>query len=445
MFENLSDRLESAFKSLKGQGKITEINIASTVKEIRRALVEADVNYKIAKEFTDTVKEKAMGQQVLNAVSPGQLMVKIVQDELTNLMGGEKTDINIKGAPAIVLIAGLQGSGKTTFSAKLANHIKSKLGRNPMLVACDVYRPAAINQLQVLGEQIGVHVFADLESKDPVDIAKRAVQYAKMNNHNVVIVDTAGRLAVDEGMMDEISRVKAALQPQETLFVVDSMTGQDAVNTAKVFNDRLDFDGVVLTKLDGDTRGGAALSIKYVVHKPIKFVSRGEKMDTLDVFYPERMAQRILGMGDIVSFVEKAQEQYDEEKAAELQRKIRKNQFDFEDFLQQLRQIKKMGNMKDLLGMIPGVGKQIKDLDIDEKQFARLEAMILSMTPEERANPDVMSGTRRQRIAKGSGTTIQDVNQFMKQFEDMRKMMKMMNKMGGGAKAARALGGMMKK
>ncbi len=445
MFENLSDRLESAFKSLKGQGKITEINIASTVKEIRRALVEADVNYKIAKEFTDTVKEKAMGQQVLTAVSPGQLMVKIVQDELTNLMGGEKTDINIKGAPAIILIAGLQGSGKTTFSAKLASHIKSKLGRNPVLVACDVYRPAAINQLQVLGEQIGVHVFADLESKDPVDIAKRAVQYAKMNNHNVVIVDTAGRLAVDEEMMDEISRVKAALQPQETLFVVDSMTGQDAVNTAKAFNDRLDFDGVVLTKLDGDTRGGAALSIKYVVQKPIKFVSRGEKMDTLDVFYPERMAQRILGMGDIVSFVEKAQEQYDEEKAAELQRKIRKNQFDFEDFLQQLRQIKKMGNMKDLLGMIPGVGKQIKDLDIDEKQFARLEAMILSMTPEERANPDIMSGTRRQRIAKGSGSTIQDVNQFMKQFEDMRKMMKMMNKMGGGAKAARALGGMMKR
>jgi signal recognition particle subunit SRP54 len=445
MFENLSDRLEGAFKSLKGQGKITEINIASTVKEIRRALVEADVNYKIAKEFTDTVKDKAMGEQVLTAVSPGQLMVKIVQDELTKLMGGEKTDINIKGSPAIILIAGLQGSGKTTFSAKLANHIKTKLGRNPILVACDVYRPAAINQLQVLGEQIGVHVFADVESKDPVDIAKRALSFAKMNNHNVVIVDTAGRLAVDEEMMDEITRVKAALQPQETLFVVDSMTGQDAVNTAKAFNDRLDFDGVVLTKLDGDTRGGAALSIKYVVQKPIKFVSRGEKMDTLDVFYPDRMAQRILGMGDIVSFVEKAQEQYDEEKAAELQRKIRKNQFDFEDFLSQLRQIKKMGNMKDLLGMIPGVGKQIKDLDIDEKQFARLEAMILSMTPEERSNPDVMTGARRQRIAKGSGTTIQDVNQFMKQFEDMRKMMKMMNKMGGGAKAARALGGMMKK
>ncbi|HMX04973.1 MAG TPA: signal recognition particle protein, partial [Chitinophagales bacterium] len=341
MFENLSDRLEGAFKSLKGQGKITEINIATTVKEIRRALVEADVNYKIAKEFTDTVKDKALGQQVLTAVSPGQLMVKIVQDELTSLMGGDKADINIKGTPAIILVAGLQGSGKTTFSAKLASHIKSKLGRNPLLVACDVYRPAAINQLQVLGEQIGVSVFADLESKDPVDIAKRAVSFAKMNNHNVVIVDTAGRLAVDEEMMDEITRVKAALQPQETLFVVDSMTGQDAVNTAKAFNDRLDFDGVVLTKLDGDTRGGAALSIKYVVQKPIKFVSRGEKMDTLDVFYPDRMAQRILGMGDIVSFVEKAQEQYDEEKAAELQRKIRKNQFDFEDFLSQLRQIKK--------------------------------------------------------------------------------------------------------
>jgi len=445
MFESLSERLDGAFKSLKGQGRITEINIAATVKEIRRALVEADVNYKIAKEFTDTIKDKALGQEVLTSVSPGQLMVKIVQDELTALMGGEKTDINIKGSPAVVLIAGLQGSGKTTFSAKLANHIKSKLGRNPVLVACDVYRPAAINQLQVLGEQIGVHVFADTESKDPVDIAKRAVQYAKTNNHNVVIVDTAGRLAVDEEMMDEISRVKKALDPQETLFVVDSMTGQDAVNTAKAFNDRLNFDGVVLTKLDGDTRGGAALSIKYVVEKPIKFVSRGEKVDTLDIFYPERMAQRILGMGDIVSFVEKAQEQFDEKKAEELQRKIRKNQFDFEDFLSQLRQIKKMGNMKDLLGMIPGVGKQIKDMQVDEKQFGKLEAMILSMTPEERNNPDVMTGTRRQRIAKGSGTTIQDVNQFMKQFEEMRKMMKMMNKMGGGAKAARALGGMVKK
>lgn len=445
MFENLTDRLEGAFKSLKGQGKISEINIATTVKEIRRALVEADVNYKIAKEFTDTIKDKALGQQVLTAVSPGQLMVKIVQDELAALMGGEQTDINIKGTPAVILIAGLQGSGKTTFSAKLANYVKSKLGRNPMIVACDIYRPAAITQLQVLGEQIGVHVYADPENKDAVDIAKKAINYAKMNNHNVVIVDTAGRLAVDEEMMDEIAKIKAALSPSETLFVVDSMTGQDAVNTAKAFNDRLNFDGVVLTKLDGDTRGGAALSIKYIVQKPIKFVSRGEKMDTLELFYPDRMAQRILGMGDIVSFVEKAQEQFDQEKADELQRKIRKNQFDFEDFLQQLKQIKKMGNMKDLLGMIPGVGKQIKDMDIDEKQFSKLEAMILSMTPEERSNPDVMTGTRRQRIAKGSGSTIQDVNQFMKQFEEMRKMMKMMNKMGGGAKAARALGGMMGK
>ena len=445
MFENLSDRLEGAFKSLKGQGKISEINIATTVKEIRRALVEADVNYKIAKEFTDTVKDKALGQEVLTSVSPGQLMVKIVQDELTALMGGEQVDINIKGSPAIILIAGLQGSGKTTFSAKLANHIKTKLGRSPMLAACDIYRPAAINQLQVLGEQIGVHVYADIENKNAVDIAKKAINYAKTNNHNVVIVDTAGRLAVDEEMMDEITRLKEALNPSETLFVVDSMTGQDAVNTAKAFNDRLNFDGVVLTKLDGDTRGGAALSIKYVVQKPIKFVSLGEKMDTLELFYPDRMAQRILGMGDIVSFVEKAQEQYDQEKAEELQRKIRKNQFDFEDFLQQLKQIKKMGNMKDLLGMIPGIGKQIKDMDIDEKQFSKLEAMIYSMTPEERNNPDLMTGSRRQRIAAGSGSTIQDVNQFMKQFEEMRKMMKMMNKMGGGAKAARALGGMMGK
>ena len=423
MFENLSDRLEGAFKSLKGQGKISEINIATTVKEIRRALVEADVNYKIAKEFTDTVKDKALGQEVLTSVSPGQLMVKIVQDELTALMGGEQVDINIKGSPAIILIAGLQGSGKTTFSAKLANHIKTKLGRSPMLAACDIYRPAAINQLQVLGEQIGVHVYADIENKNAVDIAKKAINYAKTNNHNVVIVDTAGRLAVDEEMMDEITRLKEALNPSETLFVVDSMTGQDAVNTAKAFNDRLNFDGVVLTKLDGDTRGGAALSIKYVVQKPIKFVSRGEKMDTLELFYPDRMAQRILGMGDIVSFVEKAQEQYDQEKAEELQRKIRKNQFDFEDFLQQLKQIKKMGNMKDLLGMIPGIGKQIKDMDIDEKQFSKLEAMIYSMTPEERNNPDLMTGSRRQRIAAGSGSTIQDVNQFMKQFEEMRKMM----------------------
>ncbi len=445
MFENLTDRLDQAFKYLKGQGKISEINVATTVKEIRRALVEADVNYKIAKEVTDKIKDEAIGQQVLTSLTPGQLMVKITQDELTSLMGGSKSDINIKGSPAVILIAGLQGSGKTTFSAKLANFVKSKLGRNPLLVACDIYRPAAINQLQVLGEQINVNVYADTENKDAVDIARRAINYARVNNHNLVIIDTAGRLSIDEQMMDEIARIKAAVNPSETLFVVDSMTGQDAVNTAKVFNDRLNFDGVVLTKLDGDTRGGAAISIKYVVEKPIKFVSRGEKLDTLDIFYPDRMAQRILGMGDIVSLVEKAQEQYDAEKAADLQRKIRKNQFDFEDFLSQLKQIRKMGNMKDLLGMIPGIGKQIKDMDIDENQFTRIEAIILSMTPHERNNPDVLTGTRRQRIAAGSGSNIQEVNQFVKQFEEMRKMMKVMNKMGGGANAARALNGMMGK
>ncbi|HET8962628.1 MAG TPA: signal recognition particle protein [Chitinophagales bacterium] len=445
MFENLSDRLDSAFKTLKGQGRISEINIATTVKEIRRALVDADVNYKIAKEFTDIIKDKAMGSEVLTAVSPGQLMVKIVQDELTKLMGGTKADINLKGSPAIILVAGLQGSGKTTFSAKLANYIKTKTGRNPLLVAGDVYRPAAINQLQVLGEQIKVDVYADIENKNPVDIAKKAISFAKVNSHNVVIIDTAGRLAVDEMMMDEIANIKSAVNPGEILFVVDSMTGQDAVNTAKAFNDRLNFDGVVLTKMDGDTRGGAALSIKYIVEKPIKFVSSGEKMDTLDIFYPERMAQRILGMGDIVSFVEKAQEQYDEEKAAELQRKIRKNQFDFDDFLSQMKQIRKMGNMKDLLGMIPGIGKQIKDLDIDEKQLKRIEAIIQSMTPAERHDPDILTGTRRKRLADGSGNNITEVNQFIKQFEEMRKMMKMMNKMGGGAKAAKALGMMGRK
>lgn len=445
MFENLSDRLDSAFKTLKGQGRISEINIATTVKEIRRALVDADVNYKIAKEFTDIIKDKAMGSEVLTAVSPGQLMVKIVQDELTKLMGGTKADINLKGSPAIILVAGLQGSGKTTFSAKLANYIKTKTGRNPLLVAGDVYRPAAINQLQVLGEQIKVDVYADVENKNPVDIAKKAISFAKVNSHNVVIIDTAGRLAVDEMMMDEIANIKSAVNPGEILFVVDSMTGQDAVNTAKAFNDRLNFDGVVLTKMDGDTRGGAALSIKYIVEKPIKFVSSGEKMDTLDIFYPERMAQRILGMGDIVSFVEKAQEQYDEEKAAELQRKIRKNQFDFDDFLSQMKQIRKMGNMKDLLGMIPGIGKQIKDLDIDEKQLKRIEAIIQSMTPAERHDPDLLTGTRRKRLADGSGNNIIEVNQFIKQFEEMRKMMKMMNKMGGGAKAAKALGMMGRK
>ena len=445
MFESLSNRLETAFQSLKGQGKISEINIASTVKEIRRALVDADVNYKIAKEFTDRIMDKALGEDVIKSVSPGQQMVKIVADELTELMGGTKTEINLKGSPAIILIAGLQGSGKTTFSAKLAKFIKSKNGRNPVIAACDVYRPAAINQLQVLGEQIGVPVYTDTDNKNPVDIAKKAINFARVNNHNVVIIDTAGRLAVDEQMMDEISSIKKAVQPTETLFIVDSMTGQDAVNTAKAFNDRLDFDGVVLTKLDGDTRGGAALTIKYVVNKPIKFISQGEKTDTLDIFHPDRMARRILGMGDIVSLVEKAQENYDAEKAAELQKKIRKNKFDFEDFLVQLGQIKKMGNIKDLMGMIPGIGKQIKDMDIDEKQFKKLEAMIQSMTPAERQDPDILNGSRRKRIADGSGSSIQDLNQFIKQFEEMRKMMKMMNKMGGGAKAARAMGMMGKR
>ena len=445
MFESLSNRLETAFQSLKGQGKISEINIASTVKEIRRALVDADVNYKIAKEFTDRIKDKALGEDVIKSVSPGQQMVKIVADELTELMGGTKTEINLKGSPAIILIAGLQGSGKTTFSAKLAKFIKSKNGRNPVIAACDVYRPAAINQLQVLGEQIGVPVYTDTDNKNPVDIAKKAINFARVNNHNVVIIDTAGRLAVDEQMMDEISSIKKAVQPTETLFIVDSMTGHDAVNTAKAFNDRLDFDCVVLTKLDGDTRGGAALTIKYVVNKPIKFISQGEKTDTLDIFHPDRMARRILGMGDIVSLVEKAQENYDAEKAAELQKKIRKNKFDFEDFLVQLGQIKKMGNIKDLMGMIPGIGKQIKDMDIDEKQFKKLEAMIQSMTPAERQDPDILNGSRRKRIADGSGSSIQDLNQFIKQFEEMRKMMKMMNKMGGGAKAARAMGMMGKR
>jgi signal recognition particle subunit SRP54 len=434
MFENLQERLDSAFKNLKGQGKITELNIAATVKEIRRALVDADVNYKIAKEFTDKIKDKAIGEKVLNAVSPGQQMVKIVSDELTELMGGQAEDINIKGNPAIILISGLQGSGKTTFSGKLANHIKSKLKRNPLLVACDVYRPAAVDQLKVLGEQIKVEVFSEPESKDPVSIALNAVAYAKSKGQNVVIVDTAGRLAVDEEMMNEIHRLKIALDPQETLFVVDSMTGQDAVNTAKAFNDRLNFDGVVLTKLDGDTRGGAALSIKYTVNKPIKFVSRGEKLDTLDVFYPDRMAQRILGMGDIVSFVEKAQEQYDAREAARLQKKIIKNQFDFNDFLGQINQIRKMGNIKDLLGMIPGMGKAMKDIDIDEGAFKRIEAMIQSMTPEERANPDLLNGSRRNRIAKGSGNDIKEVNQFIKQFDEMKKMMKRMSTLPAGGK-----------
>ncbi|MBL7769483.1 MAG: signal recognition particle protein [Flavipsychrobacter sp.] len=431
MFESLSERLESAFKQIKGEGRITELNVAATVKDIRRALVDADVNYKIAKEFTDKIKDKAMGEKVLTAVSPGQLMVKIVKDELAELMGGTESEFNAKGNPAVILIAGLQGSGKTTFSGKLANYLKSKKF-SPLLVAADIYRPAAIDQLKVLGGQIGVEVFSEPENKDAVDIARKAVAQARTLNKNVVIIDTAGRLAVDEAMMTEVSNIKAAVNPQEILFVVDSMTGQDAVNTAKAFNDRLDFSGVVLTKLDGDTRGGAALSIKYTVNKPIKFISSGEKLDTLDVFYPERMAQRILGMGDITTLVERAQAQFDEAEAKKLEKKIRKNQFDFEDFKQQLEQIKKMGNIKDLLGMIPGVGKAIKDIDISDDAFKGIEAMINSMTPFERANPDVIDGSRRKRIAKGSGKDLTEVNAFMKQFEQMKDMMKMMNKMPMG-------------
>jgi signal recognition particle subunit SRP54 len=429
MFENLSEKLDAAFKQLKGQGRITELNVAATVKDIRRALIDADVNFKIAKEFTDTIRQKAMGQKVLTAVSPGQLMVKIVQDELTQLMGGSETALQAKGNPAVILVAGLQGSGKTTFSGKLASYLKTQKGFSPLLVAGDVYRPAAIEQLKILGSQIGVDVFTVEGDTDPVNIAKLAVLEAKSKNKNVVIVDTAGRLAVDEAMMTEVANIKKAVDPQEILFVVDSMTGQDAVNTAKAFNERLDFTGVVLTKLDGDTRGGAALSIKYTVNKPIKFVSSGEKMDTLDVFYPDRMAQRILGMGDITSLVEKAQSQFDEEQAKKLERKIRKNQFDFEDFKQQLDQIRKMGNIKDLLGMIPGVGKSIKDIDISNDSFKGIEAMIGSMTPFERANPDVIDQNRRKRIAKGSGKELQEVNAFMKQFEQMKQMMKTMNKM----------------
>jgi signal recognition particle subunit SRP54 len=434
MFESLSEKLESAFKSLKGEGRITELNIAATVKEIRRALVDADVNYKIAKEFTDKVKDKAMGEKVINAISPGQLMTKIVKDELADLMGGTESELNAKGSPAIILIAGLQGSGKTTFSGKLANYLKTKKGLSPMLVAADIYRPAAIDQLNVLGSQIGIDVYSEPENKNAVSIAQNAVKEAHSKNKNVLIVDTAGRLAVDEVMMTEVANIKIALQPQEILFVVDSMTGQDAVNTAKAFNDRLNFSGVVLTKLDGDTRGGAALSIKYTVNKPIKFISSGEKMDTLDVFYPERMAQRILGMGDITTLVEKAQAQYDEEQARKLEKKIRKNQFDFEDFKQQLEQIKKMGNLKDLMGMIPGVGKAIKDVDISDDSFKGIEAMINSMTLFERANPDVIDQSRRKRIAKGSGKEIADVNAFMKQFDQMKQMMKMMNKMPMGGR-----------
>jgi signal recognition particle subunit SRP54 len=431
MFESLSDRLEGAFKNLKGEAKITELNIAATVKEIRRALVDADVNYKIAKEFTDKVKEIALGTKVINAVSPGQLMTKIVKDELTGLMGGTESTFNMTGNPAVILIAGLQGSGKTTFSGKLANYLKSK-GKSPLLVAGDIYRPAAIDQLMVLGGQIGVDVYSERENKNPVEIAQNAIKEAKSKNKNVVIIDTAGRLAIDEVMMTEVANIKTAVNPQEILFVVDSMTGQDAVNTAKAFNERLDFSGVVLTKLDGDTRGGAALSIKYTVEKPIKFVSSGEKLDTLDVFYPERMAQRILGMGDITTLVEKAQAQYDEVEAKRLEKKIRKNQFDFQDFLDQLQQIKKMGNLKDLMAMIPGVGKAMKDVDISDDAFKGVEAIIKSMTPFERSNPDEINQSRKQRIAKGSGKDMAEVNAFMKQFDQMREMMKMMNKMPMG-------------
>ncbi len=426
MFENLSDRLERSFKILKGEGKITEINVAETLKDVRRALLDADVNYKVAKTFTDVVKQKALGMNVLTAVKPGQLMVKIVHDELAELMGGKAEELKLEGRPAVILMSGLQGSGKTTFSGKLANMLKTKRHKNPLLVACDVYRPAAIEQLKVVGAAVGVPVYTEEGNKDVVEIAAHAIQEAKARNYNVVIVDTAGRLAVDEEMMDEIEALKKAVNPDETLFVVDSMTGQDAVNTAKEFNDRLDFDGVVLTKLDGDTRGGAALSIRTVVTKPIKFVGTGEKMEAIDVFHPERMADRILGMGDIVSLVERAQEQFDEKQAKELEKKIRKNKFDFNDFMAQIQQIKKMGNIKDLAAMIPGVGKAIKDIDLDDDAFKGVEAIINSMTPKERANPDIINQSRRMRIAKGSGSKLDDVNRLMKQFDQTRKMMKMM-------------------
>ena len=438
MFESLSDRLDRAFKLLKGHVYITEINVAETLKDVRKALLDADVSYKVAKEFTDTVKVKALGQNVLTSVSPGQLMVKIVHDELAELMGGEKVEINLKGSPAIILMSGLQGSGKTTFSAKLANYLHTKKGKNPLLVACDIYRPAAIDQLKVLGEQIGIEVYAEPENKDAVKIARNALNHAKDRGFNVLIIDTAGRLAIDEVMMNEISALKSALNPQETLFVVDSMTGQDAVNTAKTFNDKLDFDGVILTKLDGDTRGGAALTIRSVVNKPIKFVGIGEKMDAIDMFYPERMADRILGMGDIVSLVERAQEQYDEEAARKLQKKLAKDQFNFNDFIDQIRQIKKMGNVKDLMSMIPGMGKAIKDIDIDENAFKGIEAIIQSMTPLERENPSVLNGSRRKRIAQGSGNDIQEVNRLIKQFDDTRKMMKMLTT-GGAQKMAQQM------
>ena len=438
MFENLSERLERSFKILKGEGKITEINVAETLKDVRKALLDADVNYKVAKQFTDTVKQKALGMNVLTAIKPSQLMVKIVHDELAELMGGKAVELKLEGRPAIVLMSGLQGSGKTTFSGKLANMLKTKQHKNPLLVACDVYRPAAIQQLHVVGESVGVPVYSEPDNKNVVEIAQNAIREAKQKNYNVVIIDTAGRLAVDEEMMNEIATLKQAVQPDETLFVVDSMTGQDAVNTAKEFNDRLDFDGVVLTKLDGDTRGGAALSIRTVVTKPIKFVGTGEKMEALDVFHPERMADRILGMGDIVSLVERAQEQFDEEEAKRLEKKIRKNKFDFDDFMGQIQQIKKMGNIKDLASMIPGVGKALKDVDIDDNAFKGIEAIIQSMTPKERQNPDIINQSRKLRIAKGSGTKIEEVNRLLKQFDQTRKVMRMMTGVGSSKMAQMA-------
>ncbi len=438
MFDNLSDKLDKALHVLKGHGSITEVNVAETLKEVRRALLDADVNFKIAKDFTNTVKEKALGQNVLTTLQPGQLMVKLVKDELTELMGGETAGINLSGNPSSILMSGLQGSGKTTFSGKLANYLKTKKTKKPLLVACDVYRPAAINQLHVVGDQVGVEVYSEEGNMNPVEIAQNAVAYAKKNGHNVIIVDTAGRLAVDEEMMTEIANVHKAINPQETLFVVDAMTGQDAVNTAKAFNDRLNFEGVVLTKLDGDTRGGAAISIKSVVDKPIKFIGTGEKMDAIDVFHPSRMADRILGMGDVVSLVERAQEQFDEEEARKLQKKIAKNQFGFDDFLKQIQQVKKMGSMKDLVGMIPGAGKALKNVDIDDDAFIHIEAIIHSMTPLERTSPDVINGSRKKRIAKGSGTSVQQINQLLKQFNQMSKMMKMMQG-GGGRKMMQAM------
>lgn len=441
MFDNLTDKIDRAFKVLKGQGQITEVNVAETLKEVRRALLDADVNFKTAKEFTNQIKEKALGQQVLTAVKPGQLLVKITQESLAELMGGEQEEINIQGNPAVILMSGLQGSGKTTFSGKLANYLKTKKGKNPLLVACDIYRPAAIDQLHVVGEQIGVEVFSNREEKNPVKISQDALQYARSQGFNVVIVDTAGRLAIDEQMMTEISAVKEAIRPSETLFVVDAMTGQDAVNTAKTFNERLDFDGVVLTKLDGDTRGGAAISIKSVVNKPIKFIGTGEKMDAIDLFYPQRMADRILGMGDVVSLVERAQEQYDEEKARKLHKKIARNEFNFNDFLDQIQQIKKMGNVKDLMGMIPGMGKAMKNMDIDDDAFKEIEAIIHSMTPGERNDHKILNGSRRKRIANGSGSSLQEVNKLVKQFEETRKMMQMMSNKKNMASLMKQMGG----